>query len=426
MIKPRQVLYDINHFGFFNYVILSIFRNKKKYNKKFLQYHRLFQDKFYEITGIENVLPLSRARIGIYLYLKEIITSDKNEVLLSPFTIFDVVNMVICAGGKPIFIDINKKNDLNLNPINIEKNISDKTCCILLTHYHLNNQYIKDIKNICKNKNIKLLEDCAISLGSKVSSKHVGYFSDASIYSFSIFKFISVYQGGSLYIKDKKIRDLIYQKLNLYSTFKWTEMLVYVLKAVKFSLITNKYIFPIVFGIIRFGYFRDIQVIRNSVKNDPRPFLRYDFPKNFYRKVNLFQLQEFTRQLSSLQKYQIIRKYNFLEYNKILGLYRNLSKNSCNSFLNYPIVFSSYYNKKLFLKYIMKRNFDIGEYYYRSCNKENIFSAFKKTCPNSEHYSKCVVLLPTHKKINKNYIIKLCKYIKDFINENPNCLTEIS
>ncbi len=74
----------------------------------------------------------------------------------------------------------------------------------------------------------------------------------------------------------------------------------------------------------------------------------------------------------------------------------------------------------------MKRNFDIGEYYYRSCNKENIFSAFKKTCPHSEHYSKCVVLLPTHKKINKNYIIKLCKYIKDFINENPNCLTEIS
>ena len=55
------------------------------------------------------------------------------------------------------------------------------------------------------------------------------------------------------------------------------------------------------------------------------------------------------------------------------------------------------------MNYIMKRGFDVGEYYYRSCNSEKFYK-FKKSCPNSEHFSKCVVTLPTHYKINKNNI----------------------
>ena len=46
--------------------------------------------------------------------------------------------------------------------------------------------------------NIALIEDCAISLGSKVSGSHVGSFGDASFFSFGLFKFVSVYFGGCL------------------------------------------------------------------------------------------------------------------------------------------------------------------------------------------------------------------------------------
>ena len=59
------------------------------------------------------------------------------------------------------------------------------------------------------------------------------------------------------------------------------------------------------------------------------------------------------------------------------------------------------------MNYIMKK-VDVGEYYYRSCNSEKVFKNFKKDCPNSEHFSKCVVTLPTHYKIEKNYINQIC------------------
>ena len=94
---------------------------------------------------------------------------------------------------------------------------------------------------------VKLIEDCAISLGSVEIGKHVGYFSDAAIFSFSIFKFISVYQGGGLYIKDKKIRDKIIKEISLYKKFKIIEMFNYFSKALKFSILTSKYFFPIIF-----------------------------------------------------------------------------------------------------------------------------------------------------------------------------------
>ena len=40
------------------------------------------------------------ARVGIYLALKHLLRKGQ-KVILSPYTISDVVNMVLCAGGVP-------------------------------------------------------------------------------------------------------------------------------------------------------------------------------------------------------------------------------------------------------------------------------------------------------------------------------------
>ena len=42
--------------------------------------------------------------MGLYLFLKSL-KGDRGEVLMSPFTIFDVINMVLIAKKKPVFVD---------------------------------------------------------------------------------------------------------------------------------------------------------------------------------------------------------------------------------------------------------------------------------------------------------------------------------
>ena len=165
-VKPRQVLYDINHLGFIYYIIKTFFEKETNIENQKNYFYKLFQRKFFKLTKIDYVIPLYRARLGIYLYLKEIIKDNKNEVILSPFTIFDVVNMVISAGGKPIFVDIKSKNDTNFCLEDLKKSINKNTCCILLTHYHFNNRDLPKVIKLCSDNDIKLIEDCAISLGS--------------------------------------------------------------------------------------------------------------------------------------------------------------------------------------------------------------------------------------------------------------------
>ena len=90
MIYPRYKIYNNKIFkGFFG---------KKIENQ-------LLENNFTKLTNIKNITTLNFARTGIFYAIKKIVCPDKKEILLSPFTIFDIVNVIICAGGKPRFID---------------------------------------------------------------------------------------------------------------------------------------------------------------------------------------------------------------------------------------------------------------------------------------------------------------------------------
>ena len=54
---------------------------------------------------------------------------------MSPYTIHDVVNMVLCAGGNPIFADI-EKSTCNISANAIEELIDDNTGAVMITHLH--------------------------------------------------------------------------------------------------------------------------------------------------------------------------------------------------------------------------------------------------------------------------------------------------
>ena len=58
---------------------------------------------------LKMLLCISKLEWAFILLSKAVIKGKKNEIILSPYTIFDVVNMVLCAGGKPIFVALLRK-----------------------------------------------------------------------------------------------------------------------------------------------------------------------------------------------------------------------------------------------------------------------------------------------------------------------------
>ena len=76
------------------------------------------ENKFIKYTNLKNIIFLNFARVGLFYAIKKFCQIIEKNTALT-FTIFDVVNMIICAGGVPKFIDT------NLNSPHISKNISE-------------------------------------------------------------------------------------------------------------------------------------------------------------------------------------------------------------------------------------------------------------------------------------------------------------
>src|SRR5262245_43266366 len=66
--------------------------------------------------SISHVIAVPQARVGIYLTIKHLVRPGQ-KVILSPYTITDVVNMVVCAGAVPVFADIAADGSCNIDPV---------------------------------------------------------------------------------------------------------------------------------------------------------------------------------------------------------------------------------------------------------------------------------------------------------------------
>ena len=192
MIFPRQQLYKINFLGY----LIDFFKKFffKDSNQEYEKEKNNLQNNFFENFGLSEVIPTTAGRVAFYYAVKYSIDNNKNKIIVCPFTIFDMINMITLAGGKPLFIDsepfkTNIDTEILENTIIKNKDIA----AILITHYHTLDRNFDKIKKLCKKYDLKIIEDCAISIGTKKSFED----SDFVIFSFGIFKFISSFVFGS-------------------------------------------------------------------------------------------------------------------------------------------------------------------------------------------------------------------------------------
>lgn len=143
------------------------------------------------------------ARSSIYALLKSLNYDSGSEVLVTGFTCDVVPNAIINANLKPIYVDINP-TDYCMNPEIAEKLITDNTKVIIIQHTFGIPAQIDKLIRIAQKNNLFIIEDCAVSLGSKYKGQLTGTFGDASIFSFELSKTITSCWGGMLLLYSNK------------------------------------------------------------------------------------------------------------------------------------------------------------------------------------------------------------------------------
>ncbi len=165
-----------------------------------------FETAFSKYLGINSVAT-SSGTSALHLALVALGISENDEVILPSYTCITVALPVLYQKAKPILVDV--KDDYNISVDDIKSKITDKTKAVIVPHMFGYPADMDEIKEICNEKNVYLIEDCAHSIGAEHGNNKVGIFGDISIFSFYATKMITTIQGGMVCTKNFEINETI-------------------------------------------------------------------------------------------------------------------------------------------------------------------------------------------------------------------------
>jgi len=164
------------------------------------EYVNKFEESVKEYTGAKNALALSSGTAAIHLALRILGVQEGDDILASTFTFIGSVSAILYQNANPVFIDSDKES-WNISPELLDVYLTEcdkKPKALILTHLYGMSADIEKIAAICKEHDIRLIEDAAESLGSTFNGKHTGTFGDFGVYSFNGNKILTTSGGGML------------------------------------------------------------------------------------------------------------------------------------------------------------------------------------------------------------------------------------
>ena len=315
---------------------------------------------------------MGRARTAIFLAVKSSIEEKKSKtVLMSPFTIPEVVELVLNAGGIPYFVDFFRDStffDLNILNESIKLNPSS----IIITHYSLNQIHYKELSELCRKNNINLIEDSAIALSGKCNGININSLSDYSLYSFSSFKFLNFFYGGAISVKKEKLFS-INNMIKNWKPMKINSYWPQVLRSSLYSLFTSTHFY----NFITLNYIKyksksknnDLDIIDNKFKNN-----NVKIDNSYFSLLPKYAILEILRKFDNYindKKNRILIAKEYFKHLEEITIGSNYPINdliSQSDNFNFLIKCKDKHHKKYLKNCLLKKNINVGSQIYPNCH----------------------------------------------------------
>jgi dTDP-4-amino-4,6-dideoxygalactose transaminase len=143
-------------------------------------------------------LPLVAAGIG-----------PGDEVVVPSFTFFATAEAVSYTGAKPVFADIDA-GTFNLDVASLQKSLTGKTRAVIAVHLFGQCAALDEISEVCRNKKLLLIEDCAQAIGADYDGRKCGGWGEFGGYSFYPTKNLGAAgDAGLMTTKEKKYDETL-------------------------------------------------------------------------------------------------------------------------------------------------------------------------------------------------------------------------
>ncbi len=126
-----------------------------------------------------------------------------DEVIMPTFTFVASFEAVISTGAIPVLVDIDES--LTLDPKAVAAAVTPKTKAIMPVHMCGSMSRLDELKAICEEHNLILLEDACQAIGGTYKGKHLGTFGDAGTFSFDFVKIMTCGEGGVVLTNNEEV-----------------------------------------------------------------------------------------------------------------------------------------------------------------------------------------------------------------------------
>lgn len=171
-----------------------------------------FEKGFSSVIGCKHSIFCNSGSSANLLIVSAMIQSGlmkNNKIIVPQVSWSTTVFPAIQLGLQPIMCDCNLEN-LGLDLNNLEELIKKQNpAAIILVHVLGFNSNIKEIKHICDQNDILLIEDTCESLGSTIDGIMLGNFGIASSFSFYFGHHISTIEGGMVCTNNDDFAEIV-------------------------------------------------------------------------------------------------------------------------------------------------------------------------------------------------------------------------
>jgi dTDP-4-amino-4,6-dideoxygalactose transaminase len=365
---------------------------------------------FENYLGVKHAYSFNSGRSALMAVLHGLGLPSGAEVLLQAFTCNAAANPIRWSGLAPVFVDCDQ--NYNLSVQDLKKKITPKSRAVMVQHTFGLPADIDEIKKVCDENNLVLIEDCAHSLGAEYHGQKIGTFGKAAFFSMSRDKIISCVYGGMAVTDDDELAEKIlnYQDGTGYPESHWT------FQQLLHPVLMNWLILPLysIGGKYKLVLLQKIHILSKAIHWKEKRGLRPDyFPKRLSCTLAILALNQFNKLKTFNEHRRKLADFYYAELKDASFILPPESLDREQVFLRFAI---RHNDAAKIIKKAWHQNLLIGDWYRTPVDpfdtKPETVGYKAGSCPRAEEYAGKMINLPTHINISMDDAKKIVKFVK--------------
>lgn len=339
-----------------------------------------------------------------------------DDVLVQAFTCLVVINAIRAAGARPVYVEIGR--DYNLDVNDAAKKITPKTRAIIVQHTFGVAAQMPGFMALAKKHSLKVIEDCAHSLGANFQGKLTGTIGDIAILSFGSDKIISCVRGGAIIVNNPSLVEPTRKQIENLPDTKLVRILQHLMHYPIFYI--GKQFYHIFFGKALLWLAKKLCLTNQLVyPEEKRGEAMRDYPSRLPNALALILCQQLARLKEVIARRRFVAQTYEMEIhnpNIILPLKEiKLVDRFASVYVRYPILVR--YPQRLYL-HMKKKGILLGNWYdavVSPCLDGCKFTEYiPGSCPMAERVCKQSANLPTDIIIGESEIKRIIEALNSF------------